>query len=210
MDDIRVKFEPGEVDKCQKFAEEVTPTSMDCYKDRGQEDRLHSIRQHREGKLAEFISYRYLRDRGFTLEPPDLNVYNGEGKSWRSDLLLHLPDRDLKIAVKSQSLDKQKLYTASWIFGYADKDGIQSPKDTDEMFYPQYQKNVLIVPVTISKEHGGGVIRAAVMAEDVVSEIEKSLPVLPHLQNSKRVLYGDCLKSLPEEFRWRWPFNERS
>jgi hypothetical protein len=209
MDDIRIKFELGDIERCRAFAEESYQTSIDYYEERGQSDRFRIFHQTREGKMGEFLVYRYLRSRGFILEEPDTKTYKKGEKSWKPDLFFPSGScGTLQIAVKSQTLEMQRVFTASFLFGYADRGGNQSQSHTDELFKLEHQ-DVLIVPVTVSEDNGGGVIRAAVLARDVMPEIEKSLPHKKELQNSKRVLYGDYLKTLSDEIRWRWPFNQR-
>jgi disulfide oxidoreductase YuzD len=213
---ICIPFLPGEVELCQDFAEKSYWTSKEQYKERGQENPVNTICQSRVGKLGELVTYRYLRDRGFTLDPPDIKIYPPEEKSWKHDLTVQ---GVCDIAVKSQAYDRAKDLSKfepsyeqdkrvrySWTFQYADKNGRQGSGHLDRLFSPEYGET-LITPVIIVKD--AAMIVGAVRMKDVVKEIEKNLPYLENLQSSKRVLYGDYLKSLPEEIRWRWPFNER-
>jgi hypothetical protein len=206
-----IPFLSGEVGRCQDFAEKVDKTT-DYLAERDQTNSPRRIRQQRDGKLGELVVYRHLSGRGFKFEKsPDFTIYTDGEKSWQSDLVLLLPefDKTMRLAVKSQNDKAKKDYGCSWLFNYADKNGVQGPSHTDDLFYPEHQGGLIVVVSIVGNGlyPDGGQLQGAVRPKAVMAEVEKSLTVVPKLHKSKRVLYEKYLQTLPEDVRWRWPFD---
>ncbi len=118
-------------EECLEFVAAVAKTSTGYYLDKRKADALALPRQQFMGKLAEFATREFLHDNfhvPYGLRP-DLNVYEGGGKSWRSDLpYLDETGKFHNIHVKScrmwevnHFLDLP--YRESWVFQHANREG---------------------------------------------------------------------------------------
>ena len=80
------------------------------------------------GKIAEFCLYFDLVSKGYKLDKPDLTIYSSKDKSYDSDL--YLPEKDIRIHIKSISIKSSKLYGDSVVFQRNDP-LVKSPKKQD-------------------------------------------------------------------------------
>lgn len=70
------------------------------------------------GKIAEYNAYFYLREKNYSLIPPDLEIYNNKNKSHDSDL--YIPEKDIHIHVKSINLNNCKIYGNTFLIEKTD------------------------------------------------------------------------------------------
>lgn len=158
-DAIAVDIGKDVYDICNKFAESVNPTTK--YNDCGQNDMSKRLLDNLIGKIGEFSVFGILRmigkEKGFSINYPDVNVYKGKQKNWKSDLAIPCDDGDINIAVKSQSLSQALKYSFSGTFQTASfrKDKVFDNKD--ELIFlcliddvvGDYKKSLVLPPKTI-------------------------------------------------------------
>lgn len=118
---IEVTINDEVFDSCSKFANDVNPTTK--YNDCGQVDMSKRLIDNLIGKIAEFGVYGILnkigKDKNFNVCMPDINIYKGKKKNWKSDLAIETDDGYVSIAVKSQSLSQALKYSFSGTFQIA-------------------------------------------------------------------------------------------
>jgi len=107
------------------------------------------------GKLAEFSVYGIIKNIcEIEIAPPDIIIYSGKKKSWRSDLVIKADDGDLNIAVKSQSMSQAVKYSFSGTFQSASFRKDKVFENTDELIFlcmvddtiTEYRKTLVMPP----------------------------------------------------------------
>ena len=101
--------------QCKLFAEHSEPSSIDKYTDRGQGVSAIIQRQIYAGKVAEFVVYHYLNDKGKSPSLPDLAIYDKDNKTYYADIFSGTANIHVKCHVAN---DK---YPVSWLFQKSDQ-----------------------------------------------------------------------------------------
>ena len=104
-----VQLSTDEINRCKVYARDVAPS---CIYESEQRDLKKITFNHFIGKLGEFSAYHWLKNFGFKLEEPDLEIYAKGKKNHNSDLKVN----NTEIAVKTQHDSRANLYGWSWTF----------------------------------------------------------------------------------------------
>lgn len=105
------------LETCEEFAKKVNETTI--YSDCGQNNLKKKYQDNLIGKLSEFGVYsvlNFIKKDVFSVSKPDTNIYQGNEKSWDSDLFIESNNEKINIAVKSQTLSQAKVYGFSGTF----------------------------------------------------------------------------------------------
>lgn len=98
---------------CECFADRVITTNLDCYKKRNQFNYEKIKQDIFVGKLAEWgVFFTYLKRRRYNINPPDMQIYSRQKKSFDPDLRWGL----YNLHIKSQTCESADRYGDSWIF----------------------------------------------------------------------------------------------
>jgi hypothetical protein len=100
-----------DIERCYEFAQAQYKTSSGMYAQRGQTDKVAIIRQIAQGKIAELMVYKYLKQQ-FSVREPDFQIYTGRRKSYEADLT----DGFLRFHIKAQDYESARRYGVSWVF----------------------------------------------------------------------------------------------
>lgn len=156
---IEVSINDEIYNACENFANKVNPTTK--YNDCGQNDMNKRLIDNLIGKIAEFGTYGILnsiaKENGFTINQPDVLIYKGKKKSWKSDLIIEADDGDINIAVKAQSLSQAMKYSLSGTFQAASFRKDKVLDSTDEIIFlcmvndTNYRKVLVLPPKTIGE-----------------------------------------------------------
>jgi len=174
---------------CRAFVKKLTHN----YGKRGQgvketenekQRRLYIERQHRVGKLAEFVAYRTLKDVFVKLTPPDLRIYQSKQKSFDWDMKC----KPYNFAVKG--CDHAGQWPISWMFQHRDSEGYGC--DT-HIFKRTPTANEYVVFVVMDMENLTGRIAALVPLEVMLDADVFEPPISKSLINYKVVIYWDTL-----------------
>jgi len=118
--------------RCVKFANDSVKTNIDEYSRRNQNNIDKIIDDIIIGKMGEFGAYSMLIEKGFTLNEPDLSIYDKKHKSFDADLKTD----KFNIHVKSQNIQQKTAFTTSWLFQSNDK-LVTKPDDKDIIVFCQ-------------------------------------------------------------------------
>ena len=99
---------------CKKFAIESCGTSKDEYARRNQNDMSKIQRDIYFGKLAEYMVYNNLIERGYIVNEPDVAIYIGYRKSYDADLTATTNAGKIELHVKCHV--KNSNFPVSWMF----------------------------------------------------------------------------------------------
>ena len=113
-----------QVRQSKLFAESSADTSLDEYEKRGQADKHKITKDIYSGKIAEFMVFKWLKEKGKDLLPPDLQIYEAGQKSFDADLI----SDSTKIHVKSHTINEN--YPISWLFQKKDS-LVTAPTEND-------------------------------------------------------------------------------
>ncbi len=105
-----LKVNPEWIIKARTFAKAVVQTTN--YQDSHQSNLQKIELDHFVSKLGEEAVREVFIKLGQKVIGPDYTIYSSSQKSWQSDLLIN----DVELAVKTQSLNSAKKYSASWLF----------------------------------------------------------------------------------------------
>ena len=164
---------------CLAFAKAVNSTTN--YQDCGQINMQKREYDNYIGKLGEYGVYSFLKtlSKGlqFTIDEPDINIYNSKKKSWKSDLCIKQDDVTIDFAVKSQAWAQAKRYDFSGTFQIASfrKDSIFERPD----------ELVFLALVDDRTD-----VKVLVMPPKQVSEIKFADPKLPKFKGLKLCYYA--------------------
>lgn len=158
-------------EEAEKFADEVNPTTN--YVDSKQPRSNRTWRNHKDGKLAEFVvGFLYNAD-----HRPDTQIYKGRKKSWDADLQVN----GKPCAVKSQTLESFLKYQPSMTFqcGARRKDKILSEPNS-QVIYCLLLDNIALIspPFAIRDLKFGDPKLPKLIGEKTVAYLEKSHPKL--------------------------------
>ena len=98
-------------------AELLARSSKTNYGWRGQYNEEKIIRDIMNGKIAEEMSYRILRNYYPDISPPDYEIYAKKDKNYNPDLV-----GNISFAVKTQEKEAERIYGRSWVFEITDKE----------------------------------------------------------------------------------------
>lgn len=104
-----------QVKQSKLFAEFSLSTSVDEYQKRGQADQDKIMKDVYTGKIAEFMVFKWLKQKGKQATIPDLQIYEAGQKSFDADIV----SGETKIHVKSHVVNEN--YPVSWLFQKSDK-----------------------------------------------------------------------------------------
>lgn len=168
------------VEECSKFAEKVNETTM--YADCGQTNNKKKIFDNFVGKLGEFAVYKLLSSINkdyYSINEPDINIYEGAKKNWDSDLYLKKGEDKISIAVKSQDVSQAKIYGFSGTFQ-------NSSSRKDKAIYNKNELVFLCLHFSENKK----VHKVLVMPPKKISEISFLAPKEVRLADSKICYYA--------------------
>lgn len=103
--------------KCIDFAETRIDMSSKLYSYRGKTSREKMVEDIVVGTMGEYAVYNYLKSQNVITCKPDTKIYENRRKSYDADLV----GPDIKVHVKSQSVDSAKKYGNSWLLQKTDK-----------------------------------------------------------------------------------------
>lgn len=195
---IKVNLDYDMLAICQKFAQQSASSSTNYYKQRNQFDPKLIEAQIFQGKLGEFATYNYLKDKLINLTQPDIKIYSSKNKSFDVDL----QSDEYKIHVKTQTVEQAKRFGGSFIFQY---NGIEkSGHNDDEVFSPIGNNLVSFVFLDLNNHI------AKIAGITNLNYLHKynlfKLPIKKELQNNKRaVYYTDLQEFLQPEELWAVP-----
>lgn len=101
--------------RCKLFAEFSVQSSLDEYARRNQTNVDKIKLDIYRGKVAEFMVYNYLVDKGKNTTKPDLDVYDKDHKSFDADLVCE----GVNLHIKSHFVNSR--FPVSWVFQKKDK-----------------------------------------------------------------------------------------
>ncbi|MFZ4768630.1 MAG: hypothetical protein ACOYLO_00520 [Ferruginibacter sp.] len=156
---IEVSINDEILDLCKKFASAVNPTTR--YDDCGQNDMDKRYIDNLIGKISEFAVYGILnsigKENNFEVNRPDINIYKGKKKSWKSDLSIIATDNEINMAVKSQTLSQALKYSFSGTFQAASFRRDAALDNSNEIIFlclvddsSDYKKTLVLPPKKIS------------------------------------------------------------
>ena len=166
------------------FAEKSISTNIGMYASRNQPNIKKGINDNKIGKIGEEVVYSYLKEIMPDITSPDYAIYKARGKSWEKDL--RDIKSDVKVGVKTQTIESANKFGESWVFQNQDK-GIHGDGKTENNNY--------IAFTLIDLDRKAGIIKAIVK----VSWLHKNNLFMPmklaYLQNNKQaVYYNELLK----------------
>jgi hypothetical protein len=125
--------------KCLDFANRVVNTNIDKYRERNQTDVNKIIDDIYIGKLAEYATYKFLKQAGKDVKEPDIEVYGAKRKSFASDLT----DGTLKYHVKCMKKSMADRFGLSWSFQIEDP-LVHRPDAQDVIVLCEYDQDIEI------------------------------------------------------------------
>lgn len=166
---------------CDNFGKQCQKTT--CYDFRGQSDTDKIALDHSNGKVGEWCVYSVLKRQYPGITTPDMKIYNGNQKSWESDLIDSASD--LKFAVKTQEVHQSNRFGMSWIFHRTDK----------EVFGPE-QKNLYICFVLLDRAAKSACV-CAIVSCDLLHKNSLFKPLkISRLNATKRAIYYADIKNI--------------
>jgi len=180
-DAVEVEINDEIYEICRDFAEKVNPTTK--YGDCGQNNMNKRLIDNLIGKIAEFSTYAILnkigRNNEFILDMPDISIYKGRQKTWKSDLSIKADDGEINIAVKSQSVSQAKKYSLSGTFQI-------SATRSDKVFEKQDELIFLCLVDDINNDGK----KTLILPPKTIGNIKFSDPKLPKYKGVKTCYYA--------------------
>ena len=167
--------------KAKEFANAVTLTTD--YRDASQNKYEKVCNDHLASKLGEEAAKMVL-SRFATVEGPDYEIYHGNEKSWKADLLVNATP----VAVKTQTTSAAMRYGLSWTF----QNGIKR-KDTLLL-----QPNAWVVFVEYDDTHLP-YNTCFVLPPFQMKNLVLGTPKLDYLKDHKKVVYASSLPAMQVE-----------
>jgi hypothetical protein len=177
---MQIKLSYEDYAKCDDFANNVN-TSF--YATRNQFSAEKRILDSKIGKLGELTSYYALKEIYKDISYPDFKIYKAREKSWDYDMKSSL----YNFHIKTQDINKSKLYGESWIFQLEDKH-----------VFKEYKDNDYVVFVQLDLKNKIGEIRNIVSVKSLHDLKLFKKPVLAKLASKAAVYYED-IKTIKNE-----------
>ena len=178
---IEVKISDDVYNICLNFAEKVNTTTK--YEDCGQFNMDKRKIDNLIGKIAEYSVYAVLdkigKEHNFKMNLPDIEIYKGRKKSWRSDLVIDAEDGYVDIGVKAQSLSQAIKYSLSGTFQIASF-------RKDEVF--KHPNEVIFLCMV--DDMGGDYKRIMLLPPKKICEIIFADPKVPRFKGIKTCYYA--------------------
>lgn len=111
-----IKLDSYTISKCSEFAISRIRDSYNLYRFRGKSKYDKILSDIKTGAMGEWGVYYKLLSCGYDASEPDMDIYSDKCKSYNCDLELG----DVRIHVKSQSLDSCSRYGNSWLVQKSD------------------------------------------------------------------------------------------
>lgn len=166
--------------KIKNFATEVATTTFNKHKNRGATDLNKSILDHFNGTLAEYVVYFTLKEKGFDCSEPDIVIYGGMSKSFKSDLFVKTsPDTGFDLHVKSVTKLQASKTGISWLF-----------QKEDPLLKPPFNGQIITF-VMIENEKSGKILKM-VAAKDIFP-VKLKEPLYERFKHSKYAIYFNDL-----------------
>ena len=172
-------------EKCLKFSYDSVDSSLDAYAKRGQSDKETIRGQIYTGKLGEYVSYLYLKEK-YNVTEPDCNIYSKFEKSYAADLLIN----NKKLHIKSQDINQANKFGMSWIFQFKENSKIHTD---NEIFV---NKEGTAIFVLVDKLYLTGEIKGIVDINKLHSLNLFKAPKKLDLSSSKKAIYFEDIKNL--------------
>lgn len=177
----KIKILASDIIKIKQFVEDSFSTSTDEYARRNQNNIEKIKKDIYNGKLAEFGVYYILKDK-FTVNEPDLKIYNAGGKSFDADLsFLNKKGSKIELHIKSQHITSVNSFGKSWSF-----------HPTDSLTTSPTESDVIVLCVVYDSETVE--ILKKVKAIDIVGKYGE--PTVPRLKGKKKVLYWETVEKI--------------
>lgn len=116
------------LNEISEYARTHVESSKEFYAGRNQ-SHDYIFNQILNGKIAEFSAYYFLKEKGYSLSPPDLKHYEQHEKSHSADLVIN---NKTHLHVKSITKDSLDKYGVSFL---VEKNDSQVRRPTDNNFY---------------------------------------------------------------------------
>jgi hypothetical protein len=183
------------IKRIKEFAENSVDTSINHYKKRGQSRREKIVQDIICGKLGEFGVTEFLRQHGYFVTDPDIEIYTAGKKSFDADLHVYINEDHYNIHCKSQTKDSAKKYGNSWVLQY---DGF-GRGHTDKLF--KHRTEFDFLAATEADEVTGDVTIFCVCPIETLFDNDKiELPMVKWLEKTKRAIYYKSIKDEPYLF----------
>ncbi|CAB4196913.1 hypothetical protein UFOVP1290_433 [uncultured Caudovirales phage] len=192
--DYQFKITEEIFSKCDKFAKESVGTSTDKYARRNQFDPGKIMKDIRNGKIAEQISYEKISGIIPGLSEPDYNIYDKKHKSWDPDL--KDKNSNIRVAVKSQDIESALHFGESWVFQF--NDGKKYDCDTG-IFGKDLNQDHYVSFVLLNVAKRIGSIRSIVKVQWLHDKKLFKAMQKQNLQGNKVAVYFDDLSKYKEE-----------
>jgi hypothetical protein len=172
------------IQNANNFAQQSISTNIKVYAARNQPNIQKGMNDNKIGKIGEEVVCAYAQNILPDITSPDYTIYKVRNKSWEKDL--QSIKANIKIGVKTQTVESANKYGESWVFQNQDK-GIHGSGKTEENNY--------IAFTLIDLDNKIGIIRAIVKVSWLHNNNLFMPMKLAHLQNNKKaVYYNELLK----------------